>query len=50
MSERERDELVAAIARSIMGRGGNPYRTQAEFVLAIIDEQGWKLTRKDDTP
>lgn len=50
MTEREKDELVEAIARSIVSRQGHPYRTQAEFVLAIIDEQGWKLTRKDDTP
>jgi hypothetical protein len=47
MSEQERDELLAAIARSIISRQGNPNRTQAEFVLAVIDEQGWTLTRKD---
>lgn len=47
MTEREKDELVAAIARSIMGRGGNPYSMQAEFVLEVIDEQGWTLARKD---
>ncbi len=47
MTEREKDDLVAAIARSIMGRGGNPYSMQAEFVLDVIEKQGWTLVRKD---
>ena len=47
MTERERNELIAAIALVIMARGGSPFRTQGKFVLEIIEEQGWTLTRKD---
>ena len=47
MTERERDNLLVALARTIVSRQGHPYRTQAEFVLAVIDEQGWTLARKE---
>lgn len=49
MTESEREDLIEEIARSIVSRQGNPNRTRAEFVLAIIDEQGWALVRKEPT-
>lgn len=47
MTEHERDDLITELARTIVSRQGHPNRTRAEFVLEVIDKQGWTLVRKD---
>ncbi|MDP3740348.1 MAG: hypothetical protein Q8R02_23375 [Hyphomonadaceae bacterium] len=37
MSEQEKDDLLAAIARSIMGRGGNPSTASSLTGVAICN-------------
>ena len=48
MTERpQRDELIDAIALSIVARQGMTNRDRAKAVLDVIEEQGWTLTRKE---
>lgn len=47
MSAEEREALIEALAQTIVSRQGHPHRTRAEFVLEVIEKQGWTLARKD---
>lgn len=44
MSE-DMDNLIDAIATSIVGCQGRTNRDRAKAVLAVIEEQGWRVER-----